>query len=119
MTLYGLKLSGVALRPKPVGLLREIGYFSTKMYPDVWIRPAVKPYGTEYHKMVLCYVDAILAISATPMKTIEAIKAVFKLKGENTEVPAMYLGALIYKVETADGMECCMMSAEKYVNAAV
>ena len=47
------------------------------------------------------------------MKNIEGIKAVFKLKGENTEVPAMYLAALIYKVETADGMECCMMSAEK------
>ena len=45
--------------------------------------------------MVLCYVDNVLAIPATPMKTIEVIKAVFKLKGENTEVPDMYLGASI------------------------
>ena len=53
------------------------------------------------------------------MKTIEGIKAVLKLKGDKAEVPDMYLGASIQKVETADGTECCMMSAEKYVKAAV
>ena len=67
--------------------------------------------------MVLCYVDDVLAISATPMKTIEGIKAVFKLKGDKSEVPDMYLGALIQKVETTDGTECWMVSAEKYVKA--
>ena len=43
----------------------------------------------------------------------------FKLKGDKAEVPDMYLCALIKKVETADGMECWMMSAEKYVKAAM
>ena len=56
--------------------------------------------------MVLYYVDDVLAISATPMKTIEGIKAVFKLKGDKAEVPDMYLVALIQKVETVDGTEC-------------
>ena len=63
--------------------------------------------------MVLCYVDDILAISATPMKTIEGIKAVFNLKGDKAEVTDMYLGESIQKVETADGTKCLMMSAEK------
>ena len=63
--------------------------------------------------MVLCYVYNVLAIPATPMKTIDGIKAVFKLKGDNSEVPDMYLGALIHKVETVDGTECWMMSTEK------
>ena len=31
----------------------------------------------------------------------------------------MYVGTSIQKVETADGTECWMMSAEKYVKAAV
>ena len=53
------------------------------------------------------------------MKTIEVIKAVFKLKGDEAEVPDMYLGASIQKVETADGTECWMMSAEKYLKAVV
>ena len=52
--------------------------------------------------MVLCYVDNVLAISATPMKNIEGIKSVFNLKSDKAEVPDMYLGALIHKVETAD-----------------
>ena len=69
--------------------------------------------------MVLCYVDNILAIPATPMKNTEGIKAVFKLKGDKAEVPDMYLCASIQKVETADGTECWMMSAEKYLKAVV
>ena len=94
-----------------------IGYLYTKGDPDVWIRPAVKLDGTEYHRMLLCYIDNVLEISETP--TSEGIKAVFKLKGDKEEVPDMYLGALIQKVETADGTECWMISAEKYVKATV
>ena len=48
MALYGLKSSGTAFQSKLSGLLREVGYFSTKGEPDVWIRLAVKPDGTEY-----------------------------------------------------------------------
>ena len=69
--------------------------------------------------MVLCYVDNVLEILATPMKTIEGIKSLFKLKGDKAKVPDMYLGTSIQKVETAYGTECWMMSVEKYVQAAV
>ena len=69
--------------------------------------------------MVLCYVDNVLAISETPMKDIEVIKAVFKLKCDKAKVPDMYLGALIQKVENADGTECWMTSADKSVKAPV
>ena len=53
------------------------------------------------------------------METIEGIKGVFKLKGNKEDVTDMYLGASILKVETTDGTECWMMSAEKYVKASV
>ena len=99
--------------------LRDIDRFPTKSDPNVWIQPAVKLDGTEYYKMVLFYVDDVLAILETPMKTIEGIKSLFKLKGDEADVPDIYLGALIQKVETADGTECWIMSAEKYVKAAV
>ena len=98
MALYGLNSSYAEFQSKLAGVLRDIGYLSTKGDPDVWIRPAVKPDGTEYHEMVLYYVNDVLEISATPMKNIEIIKAVFKLKGDNAEVPDMYLGASIQKV---------------------
>ena len=50
VSLYGLKSSGAAFLPKLSGVLRDIGYLSTKGDPDVWIQPAVKPDGTEYQK---------------------------------------------------------------------
>ena len=89
MALYGLKSPGAAFQSKLAGLLRYIGYFFKKGNPDVWIRLEVKPDGTEYHKMVLCYVDNVSAILATPMKTIEGTKAVSKFKGDKAEVPDM------------------------------
>ena len=69
--------------------------------------------------MVLCYVDDVLTISTTPMKTIKGIKAVFKLKGDKAEVSDMYLDASIQKVKTVYGTECWMMSIENYVKASV
>ena len=98
MALYGLKLSGTAFQSHLAEVLRDIGYLSIKGDPEVWIRQAVKPDVTEYHKMVLCYVDNVLAISATPMKNIVGVKAVFKLKGDNAEVTDMCLGTSIHKV---------------------
>ena len=106
MALYGLNSSGAAFQSKLAGVLRDIGYLFTKGDPNVWIQPAVKPDGIEYHEIVLCYVDDVLAISATPMKNIEGIKSVFKFKGDKAEVPDMYIGASIQKLETADGTEC-------------
>ena len=66
----------------------------TKAGPDVWIKPAVKPDGSEYYEIVLCYVDDVLAISNDPMKTIDGIKSVFKLKGDKAETPDCTLGPL-------------------------
>ena len=114
MELYGLNSSGPAFQSKLSGVLRDIGYFSTKGYPGVWILLTVKPDVTEYHDMVLYYVDNLLAILSTPMKTIEGIKSLFKLKGDKAEVTDMY-----QILETADGTEYWMIYAEKYVQAAV
>ena len=85
-------------------------YEPTKADPDVWIRPAVKPDGTEYYEMVLCYVDDVLVLSHAPMRSIEGIKAIFKLKGDKAEEPEMYLGAALQKVSTADDTKCWAMS---------
>ena len=63
-----------------------------KKYPYVWIRPAVRPYGSEYYEMALCYVDDVLVIAAEPMETMDGIRAVFKLKGEKAKNPDIYLG---------------------------
>ena len=99
MALYGLKLSGSAFREKFAGVLHDLGYMPNKDYPDVWIKPAVNPDGSEYYEIVLCYVDNALVISDYPMKTIDGIQSVFKLKGYKEELPDMYI---IAKIQTAD-----------------
>ena len=85
----------------------------------LWIKSAVKAEGLEYYEIVLCYVYDVLSISDDPMKTIDGIKSVFKLKGDKAEKPDMYLGATIQNAENADGSNCWTMSSEKYVKAAV
>ena len=82
MALYGLKSSGAAFRAKLAGVIHDIGYTPSKTDPYVWIRPAVKPDGSEYYEMVLCYVDDVLAISDMPMRTMDGIRNVFKLKDD-------------------------------------
>ena len=62
MELYVLNSSSAEFQSKLVGVLRDIGCFSTKGDPDICILPSVKPDGTEYHEMVLCYVDNVLAM---------------------------------------------------------
>ena len=80
MALYGLKSSGAAFRANLAGVIHDLLYVPSKAYPDVWIRLAVRPYGSEYYEMALCYVDGVLIIATEPMKTIDGIRAVFKLK---------------------------------------
>ena len=85
------------------GILHNLDYILAMADPDVWITPAVKPDGSQYYDMVLCYVDDVLAISHKPMETIEGIKGVFKLKGNKAEPPKMYLGTALQKVDTSNG----------------
>ena len=67
MALYGLKSSGASFRSKSAGVLHNLDYIPTMADPDVWIKPAAKPDGSQYYEMVLCYVADVLAISHKPM----------------------------------------------------
>jgi hypothetical protein len=51
--LYGLKSSGASWRAMLAQSLTKMEYKSTRADPDMWIRPAFKPDGTEYYEMVL------------------------------------------------------------------
>ena len=82
MALYGFKSSGAACRAKLSGVLHDIGYTPSKSDTDVWLRPSVKPDGAEYYEMVLCYVDEVLIISDIPMRKMDGIRSVFKLKDD-------------------------------------
>lgn len=119
MALYGLKSSGAAFRSKLASVLYDMNYRASLADPDVWMRMATKPSGTRYYEYVLCYVDDVLVLSESPMKTMDGIRGVFKLKGDKTEKPDMYLGAQVNEVRTDNGTKCWSLSSEKYVKAAV
>jgi Reverse transcriptase (RNA-dependent DNA polymerase) len=116
--LYGLKSAGAAFRALLAETLHDIGYTPTKADPDVWLRPAVKSDGFEYYELVLCYVDDILSISADPADALKGLQATFKLKDDKIEVPDIYLGAELGRMQVDDAW-CWTMSAEKYVAASV
>ena len=117
--MYGLKSSGAAFRAKLADCIWDMGYRPSKADPDVWLKPATKSDGHKYYKMILCYIDDVISISEKPMRAIEGIQSVFKLKGDKAEIPDMYLGAGIEKVTTASGTKCWTMTSEKYVKTAV
>ena len=116
--LYGLKSAGAAFRALLAETLHDIGYTPTKADPDVWLRPAVKSDGFEYYELILCYVDDILSISADPTDSLRGLQSTFKLKDDKIEVPEIYLGAELGRMQV-DGQWCWTMSAEKYVSASV
>jgi hypothetical protein len=116
--LYGLRSSGAAFRAHLANTLHDIGFLPSKADPDVWLRPAVKPDGTEYYEYLMCYVDDILAISHKSAQVLEAIQLVFKFKGDKIAPPDMYLGAEL-EWKQIGGVNGWCMSSEKYVKAAV
>ena len=117
--LYGLKSAGAAFRALLAETLYDLGYVPTRADPDVWLRPAVKPDGFKYYELVLCYVDEVLSVSHDPATTLRGLhQSIFKLKDDKVEVPEMYLGAQLSKMQV-EGHECWTMSAEKYVASAV
>jgi len=117
--LYGLKSSGAAFRSKLANVIRDAGFRPSMADPDVWIRPAMKHNGEKYYEMVLCYVDDVLSIGHDPIRAIDSIKQVFKLKEDKAEVPDVYLGATLEQVHTESGDKCWTMSSVKYLKAAI
>ena len=75
VAIYGLKSRDTYFHAHLDETLNDIRFLSTKMDPDLWIRPAVKPNGFEYYKYILCYVGDILCISHDPGIALRQIQA--------------------------------------------
>ena len=51
--LYGLRSSGKLFRDHLTMHFREMGFVGSRADPDVWMKPASKPDGTEYYQCVI------------------------------------------------------------------
>ncbi len=117
--LYGLKSASAAFRSFMAKRLDEIGFKSTHADPDVWLRPGIKPDGTEYYEYVLMYVDDMLAISHEATSVLNSVRGnTIKYKNDKIAPPEMYLGAKL-QLKTINGHDSWTVTSVDYVNAAV
>ena len=99
--------------------LDEVGFQSTVADPDVWIRPAIKPDGSEYYEYVLCYVDDILAASVHAKDVLKSLEGgTVKYKNDIIEPPKMYLGAKL-QLKEINGGRCWTITSLDYINVAI
>jgi hypothetical protein len=118
--LYGLKSAGAAFRAHLASCMRELGYTSCKVDPDLWLKSETRPDDSvRYYSYILCYVDDILCIHHDAMKVMNRINKYLPLKPESVGDPDMYLGAKLRQTQLPNGMWAWALSPSKYVNQAV
>ena len=61
--LYGLNYAGSSFQFIISRNFYEMGFTLCVADPDVWMRPDVKPEGTEYYEYTMTYIDGIIAVS--------------------------------------------------------
>ena len=97
-----------------------LGFTSCRADPDIWMREAVKPDGSEYWEYVLLYVDDCLVISDNGEKILrKEIGKYFKLKEESIGPPDIYLGGKMRQVVLENGARAWAFSSSQYVQEAV
>lgn len=116
--LYGLKSASAAFHAYLADKLDEIGFRSSLADPDVWLRPATAPDGTQYYSYVLAYVDDLLAIDLNPDAIMHQIGERFTFKNNEIKAPTNYLGARLQH-RSLDGVPMWSMSSDTYIDAAL
>ncbi len=65
-TLYGLKSAGAAFCAHLTSFMRQMGYTSCKVDPDLWYKAETRPADNfRYYAYIFCYVDNILCVHTT------------------------------------------------------
>jgi len=100
--------------------MHQLGYKPCLADPDVWIRPAKQPDGTDCYEYILLYVDDALAIGVDAEKMLkEEVGRFFELKQDSIGPPKIYLGARMREVVLENGVKAWGISSSQYVQAAV
>jgi hypothetical protein len=90
--LCGMKLTGARFRDYLAASLRDMGYKSCKVDPDVWVKAATKADGTKFYSFALAYVDNILCLDTNLKQVMDALSELHKLKdGSAVKAPDVNL----------------------------
>ena len=100
--------------------MRHLDYTSCPTDPELWMRPATKPDGTQYYSYILLYTDDALVIDCNAENVLQnQIGKYFELKEESIGPPDIYLGGKTSKVTLENGVEAWSFSSTQYVKSAV
>ena len=116
--LYGLKSSGAAFRAHLAEKLDDIGFRSSIVDQDIWMRPAVKSDSEKYYEDILVYVDDILCVSVNPRIPMNEIANILRFKKDNIELPEFSLGAKLEK-KILNGKGVWTMTSRDYIKVAI
>jgi hypothetical protein len=99
--LYGLKSAGATFWNHLAICMRNLGYMSCLVDPNVWYQMAIRENnGYDYYEYVLIYVDDILCMSLDLKESMRKIDKFFPVKAAGSMGPPdIYLGAKISKVK--------------------
>jgi hypothetical protein len=117
--LYGLKSSGASWRAMLSKSILEMGFQSSIVDPDVYLRRNNKPEGEPYYELLLVYVDDIMCVSHDPRKVMERIGNTYEIKDGEIGPPKIYLGAGTEPFQLPNGKTAWSMVSKQYVLAAV
>jgi hypothetical protein len=99
--------------------IKDLGFASTMIDPDVYIRKSFRKDSMPYYEMILVYVDDVLCISDEPKGIMDTLGEMYELKDGSVCEPTLYLGANIQKIQLANGKKSWSMSSDQYVNASI
>lgn len=71
--LYGLKSSALRWRVRLTDVLREMGYFSCKAEPDIWMKR-----NGDHYNYISVYVDDILIVTEDPASIVSTLMDKYK-----------------------------------------
>ena len=96
--------------------MRHLDYTSFPADPDLWMRPATKPDGSQYYSYILLYTDDALVIDCNAEDVLRnQLGKYFELKQESIGPPDIYLGGKVSKVTLENGAEAWSYSSSQYV----
>ena len=81
----------------------SLGYKSSEVDSDVWMKRDFKPNGYPYYKHMMCYFDDLLHKVFKPKEYMDALNIIYRLK-EGFGPPDRYLGASFDKVHFNYGL---------------
>jgi hypothetical protein len=118
--LYGGKVAGCSFWHHLCDCIGQLGFTSSCMDPDVWLRLSKQSTGEKYYEYILLYINNLLVISENADIVLRReIEQHFVLRDESIGPPSHYLGGKLCGVTLENGTKVWAFGTCQYVQSAV